>query len=69
MIVFPHPYQVQGTSLRVYDAESEIGKIVRAVIEPQSVPESGARRRREPARARDRWQAAAVRLCAVAIGA
>jgi len=39
MIVFPHPYHVQGTSLRVYDAESEIGKIARAVIEPQSVPE------------------------------
>jgi hypothetical protein len=39
MLVYPHPYQVQGTSLRVYDAGSEIGKIVRAVIEPNDVPE------------------------------
>ena len=40
MIVFPHPYNVQGTSLRVYDVESEIGKIARAVVEPQDVPET-----------------------------
>jgi hypothetical protein len=40
MLVYPHPYQVQGTSLRVYDADSEIGKIVRAVLEPHAVPET-----------------------------
>ena len=40
MIVFPHPYYVQGTSLRVYDVESEIGKIALAVIDPQDVPET-----------------------------
>ena len=39
MIAFPHPYYVQGTSLRVYDVESEIGKIARAVVEPQDVSE------------------------------
>jgi hypothetical protein len=39
MIVFPHPYNMEGTSLRVYDVESEIGKIARAVVEPQSVSE------------------------------
>ena len=32
MIVMPHPYDVQGTSLRVYDVESEIGKIALAVV-------------------------------------
>ena len=40
MIVFPHPYDMQGTSLRVYDVESEIGKIARAVVDPQDVPET-----------------------------
>ena len=40
MIVFPHPYHVQGTSLRVYDVESEIGKIALAVVDPQDVPET-----------------------------
>ena len=39
MIVFPHPYYMQGTSLRVYDVESEIGKIALAVVNPQDVPE------------------------------
>jgi hypothetical protein len=39
MIVFPHPYYVQGTSLRVYDVESEIGKIALAVVDPQGVSE------------------------------
>jgi len=39
MIVFPHPY-VQGTSLRVYDVETEIGKIALAVVYPQEVPET-----------------------------
>ena len=40
MIVLPHPYHVQGTSLRVYDVESEIGKIALAVADPQDVPET-----------------------------
>lgn len=40
MIVFPHPYHVPGTSLRVYDVESAIGKIARAVGYPQEVPET-----------------------------
>jgi hypothetical protein len=40
MIVLPHPYQVQGTSLRIYDVESEIGKIALAVANPQDVPET-----------------------------
>ena len=30
---------MQGTSLRVYDVESEIGKIALAVVDPQDVPE------------------------------
>jgi len=38
MIVVPHPY-FPGTSLRVYDKESEIGKIALAVVEPQGVSE------------------------------
>ena len=38
MIVHPHPY-AQGTSLRVYDAESEIGKTALAVLDPQNVSE------------------------------
>jgi hypothetical protein len=37
MIVFPHPHSRPGTSLRVYDVDSEIGKIARAVVEPQGV--------------------------------
>jgi len=40
MIVLPHPYYVPGTSLRVYDLESEIGKIAVAVGYPQDVPET-----------------------------
>ena len=39
MIVFPHPYSMQGTWLRVYDVESEIGKIALAVVNPQGVSE------------------------------
>jgi hypothetical protein len=39
MFVCPHPYYAQGTSLRVYDVESEIGKIVLAVVDPQGVSE------------------------------
>jgi hypothetical protein len=39
LFVFPHPYDAQGTSLRVYDAESEIGKIALAVVDPQGVSE------------------------------
>ncbi len=38
MIVFPHPYD-RGTSLRVYDVESDIGKIALAVLDPQGVTE------------------------------
>lgn len=40
MIVFPHPYVVQEASLRIYDIESEIGKIALAVAYPQDVPET-----------------------------
>jgi hypothetical protein len=40
MIVVPHPYYMQGMSLRVYDLESEIGKIALAVANPQDVPET-----------------------------
>jgi hypothetical protein len=39
LIVFPHPYYMQGTSFRVYDVESEIGKIALAICDPQSVSE------------------------------
>lgn len=39
MIVIPHPYNMQGTSLRVYDLESDIGKIALAVFDPQGVSE------------------------------
>ncbi len=39
MKVIPHPYNMQGTSLRVYDVESEIGMIALAVVEPQTVSE------------------------------
>jgi hypothetical protein len=39
MMVIPNPYYVQGTSTRVYDVESEIGKIVLAVGWPQDYPE------------------------------
>ena len=38
LIVFPNPYE-QGT-FRVYDLESEIGKIALAVANPQDVPET-----------------------------
>src|SRR5947209_15941303 len=34
IIVFPNP-QVQGTLLRIYDVETDIGKIARAVVDPQ----------------------------------
>jgi hypothetical protein len=40
MIVLPHPYRVQGTTLRIYDVESEIGKIALAVDNPQDVPDT-----------------------------
>lgn len=40
LFVVPEPYSMQGTSLRVYDVESEIGKIARAVADPQAVPET-----------------------------
>src|SRR5208283_2245162 len=40
MIIFPHPYYMQGTSLRVYDVETDIGKIALAVGYPQDVPET-----------------------------
>lgn len=39
MIVIPHPHKA-GTSLRVYDVETDIGKIARAVAYPQDVPET-----------------------------
>jgi hypothetical protein len=39
MIVFPHPYYMQGSSLRVYDVESEIGKIALAIADPQLATE------------------------------
>ncbi len=46
MVVIPHPYSAQGNTpsaqgntLRVYDLDSEIGKIARAVAEPQTVSE------------------------------
>jgi hypothetical protein len=40
MIVLPHPYDPPGTLLRVYDVESEIGKIALAIANPQDVPET-----------------------------
>jgi hypothetical protein len=40
MIILPHPYYVGGPSYRVYDVESEIGKIAQAVGYPQDVPET-----------------------------
>jgi hypothetical protein len=40
MLVFPHPYNREGSSLRVYDVQSEIGKIALAVLDPHSVPET-----------------------------
>jgi hypothetical protein len=39
MLVSPHPYNMEGSSLRVYNVESEIGKIALAVLEPHSVSE------------------------------
>ncbi len=39
MIVVPHPYDAR-TLLRVYDVESEIGKIAQAVAYPDEVPET-----------------------------
>jgi hypothetical protein len=38
LLVFPRPY-LQGTTLRVYDVESDVGKIVLAIVEPQNVSE------------------------------
>jgi hypothetical protein len=38
MIVIPHPHKA-GSSLRVYDVESDIGKIALAVVDPQGVTE------------------------------
>lgn len=38
MIVFPHPYYAKNT-LRVYDIESEIGKIALAIADPQLATE------------------------------
>ena len=43
LCVFPHPYSMQGTWLRVYDVESEIGKIALAVADPQGVTERALR--------------------------
>jgi hypothetical protein len=40
MIILPHPYYMAGTSLRIYDVGSEIGKIARAVGYPEDVPET-----------------------------
>lgn len=40
MIILPHPHYMAGTSLRIYDVESEIGKIAQAVGYPQDVPET-----------------------------
>jgi hypothetical protein len=39
MFVFPHPNDPEVKSLRVYDVESEIGKVALAVIDPQGVSE------------------------------
>jgi hypothetical protein len=39
MIVCPHPYDADGNTLRVYDIESEIGKIAWAVTDPQATSE------------------------------
>ncbi len=39
MIVLPHPYHQPGTSLRVYDVETDIGKIALAVTDPEGVTE------------------------------
>jgi hypothetical protein len=38
LIVSPHPY-LQGTTLRVYDIESDVGGIAHAVVDPQNVSE------------------------------
>jgi hypothetical protein len=40
LIVYPHPYYARGASLRVYDVDSEVGKIALAVGYPQDVPET-----------------------------
>ncbi len=58
MIVLPHPYRVITTLLRVYDVESEIGKIAQAIAYPQEVPETAlvdAARLYERAAAGKRW--------------
>jgi hypothetical protein len=39
MFVIPHPYYAQGNTVRVYDIESEIGKIAWAVVAPHSASE------------------------------
>src|SRR4051812_33839347 len=36
MIVIPHPHHAR-TCLRVYDVESEIGKIAKAILDPEGV--------------------------------
>jgi hypothetical protein len=38
LIVFPHPFEAHGT-LRIYDVETDIGKIALAVIDPHDVTE------------------------------
>jgi hypothetical protein len=39
MFIIPHPYYAEGNTLRVYDMESEIGKIAWAVVAPESASE------------------------------
>jgi hypothetical protein len=39
MMVFPHPYDLRGTALRVYDTDCEVGKIALAISDPQNVSE------------------------------
>lgn len=39
MFVIPHPYYAEGNTLRVYDMESEIGKIAWAVVAPDRASE------------------------------
>ena len=40
MTVVPHPYYGEGASLRIYNIETEIGRIAQAVAHPQDVPET-----------------------------
>ena len=39
MFIIPHPYYADGNTLRVYDMESEIGKIAWAVVAPDRASE------------------------------